>query len=72
MSDETKDRLIEAALVFFRILVFWAFTRFATMGYFTPEDATELRKHVMDLLVNGAPFIYASWAAKKVVKGPEK
>ncbi len=72
MSDEMKEKVLEAILVFLRIVTFWAFTRFATMGYFTPEDATELRKHVMDLLVNGAPFIYASWAAKKVVKGPEK
>jgi mannitol-specific phosphotransferase system IIBC component len=51
-----------------RILVFWAITRFATMGYLTPEDASELTKVVMDLIVYGLPLLYAWWAARQVVK----
>lgn len=46
-----------------RIFVFWAFTRFATMGYFTPEDASSFAKITMDILVNGSPVVYAAWAA---------
>jgi hypothetical protein len=53
-----------------RILVFWAFTRFATMGYLTPEDASELTKVVMDLLMYGLPLIYAAWAAWHESKKP--
>ena len=51
-----------------RIFVLWAFTRFATMGYLTPENATELTKVVMDLLVFGLPIIYAAWASNKAAK----
>lgn len=46
-----------------RILLFWAFTRFVTLGYLTPEDASELTKVAMDVLMYGLPLIYATWAA---------
>lgn len=55
-----------------RILILWAFTRFATMGYLTPEDASELTKVVMDLLMFGAPLLYAWWAARQVAKAKRK
>jgi hypothetical protein len=48
-----------------RILVLWAFTRFATMGHLTPENASELTKVVMDLIMYGAPLAYAAWAMRK-------
>jgi len=48
-----------------RIMVLWAFTRFATLGYFTPEDATTFTKVTMDVLMYAAPVIYAGWAAWK-------
>ena len=48
-----------------RILVLWAFTRFATLGYLTPENATELTKVAMDELMYGAPLLYAWWATRK-------
>lgn len=51
-----------------RILILWAFTRFATMGYLTPEDASELTKVAMDLLMYGGPLLYAWWAARQVAK----
>jgi len=46
-----------------RIGVLWAFTRFATMGYLTPENATELTKVAMGVLMYGAPIAYGAWAA---------
>lgn len=51
-----------------RILVLWAFTRFATMGYLTPEDASTLTKVTMDALMYGAPLAYAWWAAQHEAK----
>ena len=51
-----------------RILVMAAFLRLATMGYLTPEDASELTKVVVDLLVFGGPVVYAWWAARQVAK----
>lgn len=48
-----------------RIFFLWAFTRFATMGYLTPENATELTKVAMDLLMYGAPIVYAAWAVRQ-------
>jgi hypothetical protein len=58
-----------------RILLLWSFTRFATMGYFTPEDAGEFAKVAMDLLMYGLPLIYAAWAARResiMIKGRRK
>lgn len=55
-----------------RIITLWGFTRFATMGYLTPEDATELHKVVMDLIMFSAPLLYATWAAWQVKKGKAK
>lgn len=40
------------------------FMRFATMGYLTPQEATDLTKWIMDALVAGAPIalaIYLGW-----------
>lgn len=40
------------------------FMRFATLGYLTPQQATELTKWLMDALVAGAPValaIYLGW-----------
>lgn len=51
-----------------RILVLWAFTRFATMGYLTPENASDLTKVAMDGLMYGAPLAYAWWAARHAQK----
>lgn len=51
-----------------RILVLWAFTRFATLGYLTPQDATELTKVAMDVLMYGVPILYAAWAARREVR----
>lgn len=51
-----------------RILILWAFTRFATMGYLTPEDASELTRVVMDLIMYGAPILYAAWASWKAAR----
>lgn len=48
-----------------RIMILWAFTRFATLGYLTPENATTLTKVVMDLLMYGAPLAYAWWAVRR-------
>ena len=55
-----------------RILLLWAFTRFATMGYFTPEDASEFAKVAMDLIMYSAPILYAAWAAHKEAKARRK
>lgn len=51
-----------------RIMILWAFTRFATLGYLTPENVTTLTKVAMDLLMYGAPLAYAWWAARQVAK----
>ncbi len=48
-----------------RIGILWAFTRFATLGYFTPEDAGTFTKVTMDVLMYGAPLVYAAWASWK-------
>jgi hypothetical protein len=50
-----------------RILVLWAFTRFATLGYLTPENASDLTKVAMDVLMYGAPLAYAWWASRREV-----
>lgn len=52
-----------------RILIMAAFMRVSTMGYLTPEDASDLTKVVMDLLTLGGPLVYASWASWQVAKG---
>lgn len=51
-----------------RILIFWAFTRFVTLGYLTPEDASTLTQVVIDLLTFGVPLAYAAWAAWREAK----
>jgi hypothetical protein len=51
-----------------RIMILWAFTRFATLGYLTPENATTLTKVAMDVLMYGAPLVYAWWASRQVAK----
>ena len=48
-----------------RIFVLWGFTRFATMGYLTPQDASDLTKVAMDALMYGLPLLYAAWAAHR-------
>ncbi len=48
-----------------RVFVLWAFTRFATLGYFTPEDASTFTKVTMDVLMYAAPIVYGAWAAWK-------
>jgi hypothetical protein len=48
-----------------RILLLAGFMRLSTMGYFTPQQATDLTKLVMDLLTYGAPIAYAIWAIWK-------
>lgn len=53
-----------------RIMILWAFTRFATLGYLTPENATTLTKVVMDLLMYGGPLVYAWWAVRREAKKP--
>lgn len=64
--------VIEILAPAIRILLFWAFTRFVTMGYLTPEDASELTKVVMDLLMYGLPLVYATWAAYHEAKKRQK
>lgn len=48
-----------------RILIMAAFLRLATLGWFTPQDASELTKVVMDMLVYGLPALYAAWATER-------
>ena len=60
--------MLEALAPAIRIMILWAFTRFATMGYLTPENASELTKVAMDVLMYGAPLAYAWWAARREVK----
>ena len=55
-----------------RILLLWALTRFATLGYFTAEDASEFAKVGMDLIVYGVPLLYAWWAARQVAKAKRR
>jgi hypothetical protein len=62
--------LLEIFAPAIRIVILWAFTRFATMGYLTPENASELTKVVMDLLVYGLPIAYAAWASWREAKRP--
>lgn len=46
-----------------RILIAMGFMRIATMGYLTPQQASEFTKIVMDFLTLGlVPFGYAAWA----------
>lgn len=40
-----------------------AFMRFATLGYLTPEQATELTKWLMDAAVAGAPVALGAYFA---------
>jgi hypothetical protein len=54
-----------------RILLFWAFTRFVTLGYLTPEDASELTTVALDLLMYGVPLAYAAWAAWRETQKPK-
>lgn len=49
-----------------RILFLWAFTRFVTLGYFTPQDAAEFTKVSMDVLMYVTPALYAAWAGFQV------
>lgn len=68
-QDETKLGVMAAQL--WRIIAPGVYTillalfmRFATLGYLTPEQATELTKWIMDGLVAGAPIalaIYLGW-----------
>ena len=51
-----------------RIILLWGFTRFATMGYLTSQDASEFAKVTMDAIMYGAPIVYSSWAAWQVAK----
>lgn len=46
-------------------LVLAAFMRLATLGYFTPQQATDFTKIVMDGLVTGAPLVLAAYLAWK-------
>lgn len=48
-----------------RILLLAAFMRLVTMGYLTPQQASEATKLIMDLLAGGVPLAYAVWAAWK-------
>lgn len=48
-----------------RILLLALFMRFSTMGYFTPQQASELTKNLMDLITLGGPIVYAIWATWK-------
>lgn len=64
--------MIEILAPGIRILLAAVFMRFATMGYFTPEDASELAKVAMDLLVYCVPVIYASWAIRREAKARRK
>lgn len=57
--------MIEVLAPAIRIMVLWAFTRFVTLGYLTPENASDLTKTFMDVLMYGAPVIYATWASFK-------
>ena len=64
--------MIEILAPAIRIFLLWGFTRFATMGYFTPENASELAKVTMDLIMYGAPILYALWAARREAKARRK
>lgn len=55
--------LLEILAPAIRIGILWAITRFVTMGYLTPEDASELTKVAMDVLIYTAPLVYAGWAS---------
>lgn len=55
-----------------RILVFFAWTRLGTMGYFTPENASEFAKVTMDLIMYSVPILYAAWAAHREAKARRK
>lgn len=66
--------MLDILAPFIRILVLWAFTRFATLGYLTPEDASELTKAAMDAIMYGLPLLYGIWAARQAQKAskPER
>ena len=57
--------MLEILAPVIRILLLWAFTRFVTLGYLTPEDASEFAKVAMDVLIYAVPLLYAAWAARK-------
>lgn len=63
--------MLEVLAPAIRIMVLWAFTRFATMGYLTPENASELTKVAMDVIMYGAPLVYAAWAARHAQKAKQ-
>ena len=68
-QDETKLGVMAAQ--FWRVIAPGVYTillalfmRFATLGYLTPQQATDLTKWLMDGLVAGAPIalaIYLGW-----------
>jgi len=45
-----------------RIGLLWFFTRYATLGYLTPQDAADFTKVAMDVIMYGAPIVYGAWA----------
>jgi hypothetical protein len=68
-QDETQLKVMAAQ--FWRVVspfvytvLLGAFMRFATLGYLTPQQATDLTKWVMDAAVAGAPValgVYFAW-----------
>lgn len=62
-ASSVVAQLWRVASPFVYTVLMAAFTRFATLGYLTPEQATNLTKWVMDGLVTGAPLVLGAFLA---------